>query len=280
MSEEQNGNKRRFIEISGLVWIPILIYESKFNKHPKPKVDRINEIKDSAAKLGEESVEFVLQQYEKLINDEETRRKEIDAKASSIIGFSGIFSGIILGLTPLLINANSLSLTVKIIISTLYFLIGCSLIIAILLAQKSIEIGRDAYMSPVPSDLLSMEKGEDLIIKRTLAGDLLRSFEYNLPIINDKASIARGAQDWFRNTVFFVFIMIVLIAVSLNFQFIEEPQQPYEVIIISTQTPLDPTQIISITPTLPSITPTIAPHTLTIQPTLSISATLQKTKTP
>jgi hypothetical protein len=279
MSEKQGWLKRL-----GLHWILIIFDDSKFEKHPRPEKERFEEITTQLDALDENIVDDVLCRFDQMYRDDDQRRVEIDAKASAIIGFIGIVGGIIAAFTPLLLNNDSSDKLILLIIAVLYLMIGLALVFTVVLANRALEVGKEAYMSPNPSDLLGLREWNKEFLSKRLAGDILKSYEHNRALINDKASYVRAAQDWFRNTVFCLFLLVLVVAVASVFTG-GNVSEPVTVIILT------PTPHLASSP--PSVTMTPSPTvtspitvTLPVQPyqspivTPSMTNTLAATSVP
>ena len=96
-------------------------------------------------------------------------------------------------------------------------------------------------MSPDPLDVLKLTETNRAFILRERAVSMLLSYENNRALVNDKATYVRGAQDWFRNVVFLLFVLLIVLAIYLPlkpFLDVKPPSTPMPVIIVTvTSTP-------------------------------------------
>lgn len=255
----EKGWLEKLVDKTALNWLPIILVDSKFKKFSRPTSKRRREIKAKIDEIEGDVLQVLITQFEKLNTEDDKRRVEIDSKASTLIRFTGVVIGVVVGFSPFLLGIISLDQPFQITITILYLFVGVFLIFTIILAQRAVEIGKGVYMTPNPSDILGLRDWNKETIYRQLAADLLISYENNLAVINDKAAYTRGAQDWFRNSIVFLFVLMCMLALGPRSN-IQNPSEPLPVIIL-TSTP-EPTSTGIPTPTIPLTRPV-----LTISPT-------------
>ena len=269
-------------------WIFILFLNKKFPKAPRPSSKRQNEFNEQVSNLTGEALEIVVERYENLLAEEDKQRLQIESKAFSLLGITGVASGFIVGFAQFLFNNRSTSVFIQWIIVILYALIGISLIMIILLAWRAVIPGKEYnFMSPDPLDLLHLNKSNKEEIYRQLVCDLIYSYENNQAISIDKTTYVRGAQDWFRNTIMLLLFLLIPLAITTT-PLLNPPAStmPVEVIILTpTTTPthtLTPTNSPTPTPTyIPTLSPTpTSTYTPTLLPTPTQTLTRSTSLTP
>lgn len=242
------------MELTGLDFVSAICDESRFPKYPPPTKERYEEVRGKTSKLDAASTKVVIDYFKELQESEESRRREIESKAASIIGFTGIAASVIINAAPLLLGEKFSNFIINYIVIGLYVLMGMALIISIILAQKAIKVGLNRYMSPDPSDRLNISEKNMEAHNRELAGDIVLSYENNLGVINDKAVYVSGAQIWFRNCIALLFLLMSVLA--LNALVSPSPKNLPSQMVILTPTPI-PTATATQTPTqTPTATPT------------------------
>jgi len=274
MKQQDRNWLTSFLDTTGLDWIPIIFDETKFPEYPRPTVERHKEIQAQTADLADEVVDEIVVYYEKLFENDDKRASTIESKAFSLMGITGIASSFIIGFAQFLLTNNSFPSIIRIVVMVLYSLIGGSLLITLLLARKAIVIGKYNFMAPDPLDRLELKKTNRNDIYRQYAADLLRSYENNLALINDKATYVRGAQDWFRNAILLLFILSMVFTIYLLFRpnlDVQVTPQPIPVFVVTvTSTPTyTPTYTPTLTPAPTSTSTPLATPTSSIPPTLS-----------
>lgn len=257
-----NGNKsskgNNFFQniwiVTGLRWIPRL-----FKELPEPiplgnllDTEEIQDFLKNLKNFGEtkSNLENIIARFNELNEADNQRETQLEGKAMSLIGFTGIATTFILGFIQFLFGNNSFGSEIRNLIGIMYALTSTSLLLTILLAMKSLKVNKDSYMSPDIANFWKLEK-EPIIEKyKEHATDVLKTYIYNRGLINNKAQYLSGAQDWFRNTV----IVLAILLFILSLQFFGQSNQTLGLIIesptpIATQEHLTATPNNTMTPT-------------------------------
>jgi hypothetical protein len=212
------------------------------------------------AHLSGEPLDMVVSHTNKLLDDDEKRLSTIESKAFTLFGITGIASGFVMGFAQLLLTNTSFSDFFRYVIGVLYVLIGASLLITLILARRAILVGKYKFMSLDPLDILKLTETNRTPILRERAVFMLLSYENNLAVINDKGTYVRGAQDWFRNVVFLLFVLLIVLVIYLPVKplvDVRPPSTPMPVIIVTlTPIPVSTRTTQPVTP--PSPTPLLA----------------------
>lgn len=257
MTEAKKNNTPKnshLAEVLALDWIPVLFDDNKLPLQELPSNVRINEIKSQLDEAEQEALKDISVFCQNIFNDEEKRRSEIDSRASMLIGITGIAAGFITGFAPASLNNAPYPTALRAVIIILYVLIGSSFLITILISRRAIQMGKYEYSQPDPSDVLSLREWSQQFFYRNLAAKLLYSFERNVVLNNRKATYVIGAQDWFRNAI--VLMLMLLACLALAPVFIHsQPTEPIPVIIITPTATITPRPTSTNTPVSPSPTP-------------------------
>lgn len=258
----------KFLDVTGLDWLPVILSDRWYT--PQSREDPIAmKSFDDHQKLNLEQTKELIQELTKLASDEDKRQDKIEAKALSLISFTGLSSAFVAGLVTVLSSAQ-FSETLRQRVVIVYSFVLLSLFITVVLAIKAIRVGKFGFMSPYIANLWKREGMSEIGYCRDQARTLLRSYFHNRGIINDKASFVAGAQDWFRNTIMLLMLMTAFIVFTPS-QTQPAPTLPSTATqtIVPTTTPtttpsetstatLSPSETSTSTP-LPSDTPTATP---------------------
>jgi len=254
-------------ESIGLDWIPILVDDRKFAKHPTEDPELYWSFKDQQSDLKGESLKTVIQDLEKRQAEEEKRQDTIEAKAFALISLTGLASALTIGFVEFIIADHPYPTWFRLIVLSLYALIGFCFLTTTIFASRAIRVRGQKFMSPLVSNLWALREDNTDQIFQEKAATLLQSYINNMGLINDKATYVIAAQHWFRNIVILLFLVPVCFGVSsLISQDTTSPSTPTS----------NPTIAATITNTL-IFTPTLA---ATSSPTPSPSATLPVILTP
>lgn len=274
---------RRLYEGSAIDWLPIIFNAKKyFPRNPRPDNSRKLIIEAQLREIDANHIDIALEQFEKLSNEEEERRKQVEAKAANLIGFTAISSSFIVGFAQFLAGSNPAPQPFRTIIIILYILIAVSLLITVILAFRAIAISE--FQIPWITNI-STFKWNTSTINRKRVENLLFAWEGNKAATNDKATYVKGAEDWFRNTIYLLLVLMVTMAATIASNTTSQQQEePIKVIILtpstapstatSTVVPTNiPTSVVTSTATVSS-TATIPPSaTSLVQPTIISPAT-------
>lgn len=252
----------KFFDVTGLDWLPVILSDRWYTPQSREDPIAIKSFDDHHQKLDLEQTKDLIQELTKLASDEDKRQDKIEAKALSLISFTGLSSAFVAGLVTVLSSAQfSEALRQRVVI--VYSFVLLSLFITVVLAIKAIRVGKFSFMSPHITNLWERDGMDEIAYRRDQARTLLRSYFHNHGIINDKASFVAGAQDWFRNTIMLLMLMTAFIIFTPN----------------QTQSTSTPTHTATQT-TAPTTTPTVAPsETSTLTPVPSETPTLTSTPT-
>ena len=244
----------KFLDVTGLDWLPVIVSDRWYKPQPRTNPEAMNSFEAHHQKLNLEQTKDLIQELTKMAADEDKRQDKIEAKAFSLISFTGLSSAFVAGLVTVLSSAQfSEVLRQRVVI--VYSFVLLSLFITVVLAIKAIRVGKFSFMFPHITNLWEREGMNEVAYRRDQARLLLRSYFHNHGIINDKTSFVAGAQDWFRNTIMLLMLMTAFIVFTPN------------------QTQSSPTHQSTATQTVvPTITPTAAPSE-TATPTLTPSET-------
>jgi len=202
------------LDTTGLDWLPVVVSDRFYTPYVQEHAQENQEITESfeahQTKLKIKQITDVIQELSKLKTDEDNRQEKIEAKALSLISFTGLSSAFVAGLVTVLGSAQySEVLRQRVVI--VYSLLLLSLFVTVVLAIKAIRVGKFSFMFPHITNFWEREDMTDIEYYRDQARDLLRSYIHNRGIVNDKASFVAGAQDWFRNTIMLLMLMIAFI---------------------------------------------------------------------
>ncbi len=258
---------RRLYERSALDWLPIIFNAEKyFPKSRRPDNSRRLTIAAQLRDVAGDNLSIALEQFDKLFNEEDERRKQVETKATNLIGFTAISSSFIVGFAQFLAGSNPVPQPFRTIIILLYILIAVSLLVTVILAFRAVAISE--FQIPLITNISIFEWNKD-VINRKRAENLLFVWENNKAATNDKATYVKGAEDWFRNTIYLLLVLMVTMAATIAANTTSQQQQePIKVIILTPSTAPG-----AVTPTVVTInTPTsVVTATGTISPTAIIT---------
>jgi hypothetical protein len=83
----------------------------------------------------------------------------------------------------------------------------------IILAIKVVAVGEYRFSYPSANDIFELANKPLHDVKKERVSSLFSSFSQNNRVINRKATFLKGAQLWFRNSIFFDNVRL-----SLNFR--------------------------------------------------------------
>ncbi|MGB0386729.1 MAG: hypothetical protein ACPGWR_18105 [Ardenticatenaceae bacterium] len=273
-----NQRLKQILEITALDWLPIIVNEDKyFPRNPRPTSKRRKQIEREIMSVDDEFITNIIDKFEKIFDEENKRKIQIEAKATSLIGLIAIFTTFMVGFFQFLISNNSLTEPFRIIITILYTSIAFSLICTIILANRAVAI--TSFQNPSADDLLRLNKRTKSYIYKQQAIDLLSSYEHNREVINDKITYVRGSQDWFRNTVYTLLVLMFVLAIALtvNPYLIDDKKSKGLEVIVLTPTPLASQ---TVPPTLTNIRIELPTTLITATPKITVTHSVNKTIYP
>jgi hypothetical protein len=162
---------------------------------------KAEEIQGSDAVLSRKAA--VSQQY---YNDERSRTRTIEGKASMFITSSGFLGTVLIGTANIIVSqtGNTAWLRVLMILCLLFFAIY--MVGTIFYALKALKRGQ--YSRPDPVTILNME-GEDF--DKNAIADLVNSTAYNQRATNLKMDYVVVAQRYYRRLMFSVLAFVVVL---------------------------------------------------------------------
>lgn len=253
----------KLIEQLGLDWFVLLTGRPAFEDGPTP-FPSSSEIQEKLGNLcDEEKLDDAVQYCESLLQREDDRLDKIEAKAFTLIGITGIATGFITGFAGLLLNQSNTLSYVLIPAAVLYILVVVSLMWTIFLAVKVVSVGDYLFMYPSANDILQLSDETLTSVKQERAVSLFRSFVQNNQTVNRKATFLGGAQLWFRNSIFSLLILTLLIGIWV----IAAP-------LTTTSTGTSGSAFTSTPPVIPTNSPILTPTmTVPLSPTLTLTST-------
>lgn len=205
----------RFLDVTGLDWLPVIVSDRWYKPQPRTNPEAMDSFEAHHQKLNLEQTKDLIQELTKMAADEDKRQDKIEAKAFSLISFTGLSSAFVAGLVTVMSSAQfSENLRHRVVI--VYSFVLLSLFITVVLGIKAIRVGKFSFMFPHVTNLWEREGMNEVAYRRDQARILLRSYFHNHGIINDKASFVAGAQDWFRNTIVLLMVMTAFIVFTPN----------------------------------------------------------------
>ena len=255
---------RNLLHITALDWIPIMLNDGKLEGPSLPSTARINDLKEQLTNADSESLKEISSFSNDLVNKEDQRRLQIESKANSLIGITGLAAGFITGFAQFSLNSDHYLGGYRISLSILYVLIGFALLSTIIIARRATIVDKYAYIEPLPQDMLAIRKWSRDILIRNHTAKMMYSSEYNAALNNRKATYVIGAQDWFRNSIVLLLILLLFLAFGPLAKGAEPDTQPLPIIIVTSQpapsaTPF-PTKTSSPAPSVTALTPSRQPH--------------------
>jgi hypothetical protein len=252
---------KRFFDRTALDWFWILLNESKrFPHETRPAPTRSKIIEESLTSADESLLDYIIGQLEKSIEGEEQRRATIEGKATNISGFSGVLIALLAGF------ANALLEDESIIISVLFFVVILALVMTITLSVRALRLR--GSQQPNVKDILRITSISKPAFLRSYAAALLVSYEDKQAVDNDRGTYLLGAEDWFRNAMIMLTILVLAVVIGrLSIQVgLIQPTPKLQWMILVTPTAVTTPTLGVISP--PSPSPTVVPSTVpTARPT-------------
>jgi hypothetical protein len=272
---KKGGFLSNFIERTGLDWFVLLIGKPAFVEDSLPYPTTLKEIREKFGDLTEkEKLKDAMEYCAILLDREEKRSDKVESKAFTLIGITGIAAGFIIGFAGLLLDQGKIpSDLVLVLAAVLYILVVLSLMWAIFLSVKVVTVGDYTYTYPSANDIFDLADSPLQSVQKERAASLFFSFVQNHRVVNRKATFLNGSQLWFRNSIFLLLLLTLLLAFYIPFK-ANMPVTGATLAPITATRTLTPTKAITVTSTPPSITPTaelnrnypVAPPSGTVQP--------------
>lgn len=247
---------RNFADATGLIWLPIALSERFYTPHDTSDEELTKNFEASNSNLGLEELKEITTELEQLQEDEDKRKDKIESKALSLLSLTTVASAFVASMISLVSNV-SYPVSVRQTMIIVYGLIVFSLMVTIVLALKVIRVGKYAFMSPSVANIWQLSTMTRHAYYRDKARLLLQSYIHNRALINNKATFASGAQDWFRNTVVLLVLLtfLIVVAVFSSSSINAVPITPTPTVTYTFTPSITHTPSLSPTP-LPSTTPT------------------------
>lgn len=191
-------------EITGLSSIKSLWSKNDKVELSEEECELLKKFDDSKAKYNDEQLKSILDNFYASQNEENNRLDKIEAKANSLLGFTGIAATLVLGISAISDESNLISLILRVAV-------GICFLVSILLAIQATQIGRYQFARPNIDNLWDFTNKSDKFVWQEQAYDILYSYLINRHWINDKASLVIGAQIWLRNAI----ILLLVLSISM-----------------------------------------------------------------
>lgn len=267
------------IEKLGLDWFVLLIGKPAFEDAPSPYPSTLQEVRERFGDLKDiEKLEDATGFCTDLLEREEKRLDKIESKAFTLIGITGIAAGFITGFASIILDQSKItSAGVLKPAVLLYILVAISLMWTIYLAVKVVAVGEYRFTYPSANDIFKLSDSPLHDVKQEHVLSLFYSFAKNQQLINRKATFLNGSQLWFRNSIFLLLILSLLIAGYTLFKPYNQPAGVLSpTVTVAVQQPILPTSTPTLTSTLTRVVQTYTPFNktqITLQPTPSFTKT-------
>lgn len=201
------------LEAIGLDWLPIILDERKFPQHVGPDANSVQRAKSRIDGLEAQDVGPVVEALEKLLVDEDQRRLQAEGKANALIGYTAITSGFVVGFAQFLFGTTVMAPVFRLTITFLYICITVAVLMTVILAMRAMRV--TAFQQPTVMELFDVRDFNRETIFKQRAASLLDAYHYNQVTINKKVTYIRGAQDWFRNVVYLLVVLMAAMTTML-----------------------------------------------------------------
>lgn len=251
--------RTNLLEATGLDWLPVIVNPQKLPTHHGISPEALHQLHQQIQAIDANYLDDVVAHLEQLVDEEDKRRLQVEGKATSLISYTAVASSLVIGFTQFNVGTNALVWFLRLPVTFLYICLALAFVITVVLATHAIKIATFQY--PEPYDMLRMRDFNRDTIRKQRASSLLNAYTHNQVIVNKKITYVRGAQDWFRNAVLILVLLLGVLAFSLaiNPSLATLPmERPLRVILV-TPTPL-PSPMLPATSTLtPEATSTLVP---------------------
>ncbi|WP_449245605.1 hypothetical protein [Desulfobacca acetoxidans] len=177
----------------------------------------IEDIKDKLNLDNHQKIEEALSYCKQLYDDEEDRRKTIEAKATSLIATTSITAAFSIGFISIIIKDTDNLNFILLLISLLFFIfITILLIWSNICAIRAVYIKEYRITQPNPSDIFNLKDKTIACIKNERAIDYYYSFLMNEVLNNKKADWTIKAQRHLRNALIILLPLIITIAINIT----------------------------------------------------------------
>lgn len=193
----------------GIKWVFILLKIWPEDDNPIDEDNLQEYLNEMLPTLKEENLQTVIGELENRIDLEEKRADKLETKAFSLIGLTSIVGILIGGLAQLTLTDTLYSPALKIFLTTSYITIGISLLMTIGLARQVIKAElKDT--SPQVHNLWGLGVLKKDTLYRQHAKTVLQTYLNNHAQTNKKGTYVIAGQDWFRNTIVLLFLLLIV----------------------------------------------------------------------
>jgi hypothetical protein len=236
------------LETTGLDWLPYVV--SGRDPPLSAGSDNPNSCETLRSYSGE-ALQELIGACQALFDETEDRIQRIEAKASSLMGFTGVGLALSANLAANLLDPKRvLPSLARPVLAVLFAAVALSFLSALLLLMRVLAVHRYRHTA------LSLGTGATVAdMRQERAESLCRAQTSNDAVARAKATLLGGGQLWFRNAV------IALVPLSLGY-FLPAGVAPSPVSAASTvstgrpQTAPQPTTLVG---TAPVVAPTLVP---------------------
>lgn len=258
-------------KVNGWLWSMFYLKTVLPDPEKVGEEDEVKKFEEHKLELQGDDLKALIDHLHRLTASEDEREKQVESKAFSLIGFTGLVATLIAGFSQLS-RSNNLSADVfPVLFGCLYLPMSIALLMTGLGAIKAVRVGKYNFMSPAIEDLFRLKKSRWNEVHRGYANDLIKSFVYNRHLINIKARYVSIAQNWFSYTL----VLLILLLMMFGVQFLLSPYMPTTT---PTSTPAI-TSTLNPTPQPPAISPT-AVYTSTMRSVPSATPIASSTPHP
>jgi MFS family permease len=145
--------------------------------------------------LEGEDLSYIIEYFRSLKQSEDEREKQIEGKAATLIGVTGLTGGFIAATLQSLFSViQGASSWVILLVALLYLGIAIILLITIIQCLRALEVGRSQSALHDPRELFKLRADKRQEVLREYAKGLLGTQLYNQIQINEKAGTVISAQ--------------------------------------------------------------------------------------
>jgi hypothetical protein len=203
-----------FIEELGLDWFGLLLGHSPLASSAAGSLPSSSEVRSRFSGMRGRRLDDALTYCAGLLEREDSRAETIESKAASLIGITGVATGLITGIGGLLLDPTKIGSWLFWPATIIYMLIIVSLMWTIYLSVRVVKVGDYSFTYPSAPDIFNQAGDSLLKVKRERVASLYFSFSRNSLVVNRKATFLIGAQKWFRNAVVLLLLVALILAGS------------------------------------------------------------------
>ncbi len=176
----------------------------------------MKEISDKLTLYSQNKIDEALNYSKSLYDDEEERRKTIEAKANTLIATISVSTAFIIGFVGVILkeieNLNYLLLIISLL---LYIIIALLLIRANVYAIRTVRVDLYYLTKPDSSDIYNLKEKAIYMVKNERAIDYYYSFLRNRGISDEKADWIIKAHKNLKNALFLLLILSILVSINI-----------------------------------------------------------------